>query len=61
MGSCVAISPGPFLTPPATRDLGDNQAALDAMTKEMLLTAAATSHDRVWRPWSTRQRCCREI
>ena len=35
----VAISPGPFLTPAADRDLGDNQAARDAITRKTLLTA----------------------
>ena len=33
----VTISPGPFLTPAADRDLGDNQAARDAITKKTLL------------------------
>ncbi|OAS16481.1 SDR family NAD(P)-dependent oxidoreductase [Paenibacillus oryzisoli] len=33
----VAISPGPFLTPASDRDLGDNQAARDAITKKTLL------------------------
>ena len=33
----VAISPGPFLTPAADRDLGDNQAARDAITRKTLL------------------------
>jgi NAD(P)-dependent dehydrogenase (short-subunit alcohol dehydrogenase family) len=33
----VAISPGPFLTPAADRDLGDNQAARDAITSKTLL------------------------
>ena len=33
----VAISPGPFLTPAADRDLGDDQAARDAITKKTLL------------------------
>jgi NAD(P)-dependent dehydrogenase (short-subunit alcohol dehydrogenase family) len=33
----VAISPGPFLTPAADRDLGDNRAARDAITRKTLL------------------------
>ena len=33
----VAISPGPFLTPASDRDIGDNQAARDAITKKTLL------------------------
>jgi Dehydrogenases with different specificities (related to short-chain alcohol dehydrogenases) len=33
----VAISPGPFLTPASDRDLGDNQAARDAITSKTLL------------------------
>ncbi|RED59377.1 NAD(P)-dependent dehydrogenase (short-subunit alcohol dehydrogenase family) [Cohnella lupini] len=33
----VSISPGPFLTPASDRDLGDNQAARDAVTKKTLL------------------------
>ena len=33
----VTISSGPFLTPAAERDLGDNQAARDAITKKTLL------------------------
>jgi len=33
----VAISPGPILTPASARDLGDNQAARDAITKKTLL------------------------
>ena len=33
----VTISPGPFLTPAAERDLGDNQTARDAITKKTLL------------------------
>ncbi|MET0634664.1 MAG: SDR family NAD(P)-dependent oxidoreductase [Chitinophagaceae bacterium] len=33
----VAISPGPFLTPASDRDLGNNQAARDAITKKTLL------------------------
>ncbi|CAK4827071.1 unnamed protein product [Aphanomyces euteiches] len=33
----VAISPGPFLTPASDRDLGDNQAARDAVTSKTLL------------------------
>ncbi|MFC4808874.1 SDR family NAD(P)-dependent oxidoreductase [Paenibacillus sp. GCM10023250] len=33
----VAISPGPFLTPASDRDLGDNQAAREAITKKTLL------------------------
>lgn len=33
----VSISPGPFLTPAADRDLGDNQAVRDAITKKTLL------------------------
>ena len=33
----VAISPGPFLTPASDRDLGDNQAARDAITRKTLL------------------------
>ncbi|MFC0335898.1 SDR family NAD(P)-dependent oxidoreductase [Paenibacillus sepulcri] len=33
----VAISPGPFLTPASDRDLGDNQAARDEITKKTLL------------------------
>ncbi|REE68073.1 NAD(P)-dependent dehydrogenase (short-subunit alcohol dehydrogenase family) [Paenibacillus taihuensis] len=33
----VALSPGPFLTPASDRDLGDNQAARDAVTKKTLL------------------------
>ena len=31
------ISPGPFLTPASDRDLGDNQAARDTITKKTLL------------------------
>jgi hypothetical protein len=33
----VAISPGSFLTPAADRDLGDNQAARDAITRKTRL------------------------
>ncbi|NBD27797.1 SDR family NAD(P)-dependent oxidoreductase [Paenibacillus glycinis] len=33
----VAISPGPILTPASDRDLGDNQAARDAITGKTLL------------------------
>ena len=33
----MAISPGPFLTPASDRDLGDNQAAGDAITRKTLL------------------------
>jgi NAD(P)-dependent dehydrogenase (short-subunit alcohol dehydrogenase family) len=33
----VTISPGPFLTPASDRDLGDNQAARDAITGRTLL------------------------
>ncbi|MFC3500805.1 SDR family NAD(P)-dependent oxidoreductase [Micromonospora krabiensis] len=33
----VAISPGPILTPASDRDLGDNQAARDAVTAKTLL------------------------
>jgi NAD(P)-dependent dehydrogenase (short-subunit alcohol dehydrogenase family) len=33
----VAISPGPFLTPASDRDLGDDQAARDAITGKTLL------------------------
>jgi NAD(P)-dependent dehydrogenase (short-subunit alcohol dehydrogenase family) len=33
----VAISPGPFLTPASDRDLGDNQAVRDAITRKTLL------------------------
>lgn len=33
----VSISPGPFLTPASDRDLGDNQAARDAITSKTLL------------------------
>ncbi|MEE6260709.1 SDR family NAD(P)-dependent oxidoreductase [Plantactinospora sonchi] len=33
----VAISPGPVLTPASDRDLGDNQAARDAVTRKTLL------------------------
>ncbi|WP_219836844.1 SDR family NAD(P)-dependent oxidoreductase [Paenibacillus sp. R14(2021)] len=33
----VAISPGPILTPASDRDLGDNQAARDAITSKTLL------------------------
>jgi hypothetical protein len=33
----VAITPGPFLTPASDRDLGDNQAARDAITRKTLL------------------------
>ena len=33
----VAISPGPILTPASDRDLGENQAARDAITRKTLL------------------------
>jgi NAD(P)-dependent dehydrogenase (short-subunit alcohol dehydrogenase family) len=33
----VAISPGPILTPLSDRDLGDDQAARDAITAKTLL------------------------
>lgn len=33
----VTISPGPILTPASDRDLGDNQAARDAITRKTLL------------------------
>jgi NAD(P)-dependent dehydrogenase (short-subunit alcohol dehydrogenase family) len=33
----VAISPGPILTPASDRDLGDNQAMRDAITRKTLL------------------------
>lgn len=33
----VSISPGPFLTPASDRDLGNNQAARDAITRKTLL------------------------
>jgi NAD(P)-dependent dehydrogenase (short-subunit alcohol dehydrogenase family) len=33
----VAISPGPFLTPASDRDLGDNGALRDAVTRKTLL------------------------
>jgi NAD(P)-dependent dehydrogenase (short-subunit alcohol dehydrogenase family) len=35
----VAISPGPFLTPASDRDLGDNQAARDAITRRRFSSA----------------------
>ena len=39
MVRAVAISPGPFLTPAADHDLGDNQTARDAITRKTFSSA----------------------
>ncbi|MFJ5206618.1 SDR family NAD(P)-dependent oxidoreductase [Streptomyces nigra] len=43
----VAISPGPVLTPASDRDLGDNQAARDAITSKTLLKRFARPEEIV--------------
>ncbi|WP_200211400.1 SDR family NAD(P)-dependent oxidoreductase [Micromonospora coerulea] len=43
----VAISPGPVLTPASDRDLGDNQAARDAITRKTLLKRFAQPEEVV--------------
>jgi NAD(P)-dependent dehydrogenase (short-subunit alcohol dehydrogenase family) len=43
----VTISPGPTLTPAADRDLGDNQAARDAITAKTLLKRFAQPEEVV--------------
>jgi NAD(P)-dependent dehydrogenase (short-subunit alcohol dehydrogenase family) len=43
----VAISPGPTLTPASDRDLGDNQAARDAITSKTLLRRFARPEEVV--------------
>ncbi|MGW1886921.1 SDR family NAD(P)-dependent oxidoreductase [Streptomyces sp. NPDC001970] len=43
----VAISPGPVLTPASDRDLGDNQAARDAVTSKTLLKRFAQPEEVV--------------
>ena len=43
----VAISPGPVLTPASDRDLGDNQAARDAITGKTLLKRFARPEEIV--------------
>ncbi|GAB3862535.1 SDR family NAD(P)-dependent oxidoreductase [Dactylosporangium cerinum] len=43
----VAISPGPVLTPASDRDLGDNQAARDAITGKTLLKRFAQPEEIV--------------
>ncbi|MFF3058974.1 SDR family NAD(P)-dependent oxidoreductase [Streptomyces sp. NPDC057909] len=43
----VAISPGPVLTPASDRDLGDNQAARDAITRKTLLKRFAQPEEIV--------------
>ncbi|MEV4534376.1 SDR family NAD(P)-dependent oxidoreductase [Asanoa sp. NPDC049518] len=43
----VTISPGPTLTPAADRDLGDNQAARDAITAKTLLKRFAKPEEVV--------------
>jgi NAD(P)-dependent dehydrogenase (short-subunit alcohol dehydrogenase family) len=43
----VAISPGPTLTPLSDRDLGDNQAARDAITSKTLLKRFARPEEVV--------------
>lgn len=43
----VAISPGPVLTPASDRDLGDNQAARDAITAKTLLKRFARPEEIV--------------
>ncbi|MFJ5274651.1 SDR family NAD(P)-dependent oxidoreductase [Streptomyces sp. NPDC088358] len=43
----VAISPGPVLTPASDRDLGDNQAARDAITSKTLLKRFAQPEEVV--------------
>ncbi|MEV5897395.1 SDR family NAD(P)-dependent oxidoreductase [Nonomuraea fuscirosea] len=43
----VAISPGPVLTPASDRDLGDNQAARDAITRTTLLKRFARPEEIV--------------
>ncbi|BBJ47210.1 3-hydroxybutyrate dehydrogenase [Streptomyces antimycoticus] len=43
----VAISPGPVLTPASDRDLGDNQAARDAITSKTLLKRFAQPEEIV--------------
>ncbi|MGW5262680.1 SDR family NAD(P)-dependent oxidoreductase [Microbispora sp. NPDC004025] len=43
----VAISPGPVLTPASDRDLGDNQAARDAITRKTLLKRFARPQEIV--------------
>ncbi|WP_285784128.1 SDR family NAD(P)-dependent oxidoreductase [Microbispora sp. NBRC 16548] len=43
----VAISPGPVLTPASDRDLGDDQAARDAITRKTLLKRFARPEEIV--------------
>ncbi|WP_169944126.1 SDR family NAD(P)-dependent oxidoreductase [Microbispora sp. H11081] len=43
----VAISPGPVLTPASERDLGDNQAVRDAITRKTLLKRFARPEEIV--------------
>jgi NAD(P)-dependent dehydrogenase (short-subunit alcohol dehydrogenase family) len=43
----VAISPGPVLTPASDRDLGDNQAARDAITSKTMLKRFARPEEIV--------------
>ncbi len=43
----VAISPGPVLTPASDRDLGDDQAARDAITRKTLLRRFARPEEIV--------------
>ncbi|MGX7673953.1 SDR family NAD(P)-dependent oxidoreductase [Plantactinospora sp. DSM 117369] len=43
----LAISPGPVLTPASDRDLGDNQAARDAITSKTLLKRFAQPEEVV--------------
>lgn len=43
----VAISPGPVVTPASERDLGDNQAARDAITSKTLLKRFAQPEEIV--------------
>jgi NAD(P)-dependent dehydrogenase (short-subunit alcohol dehydrogenase family) len=43
----VTISPGPVLTPASDRDLGDNQAARDAITRKTLLKRFAKPEEIV--------------
>ncbi|MEV4756465.1 SDR family NAD(P)-dependent oxidoreductase [Micromonospora sp. NPDC049559] len=43
----LAISPGPVLTPASDRDLGDNQAARDAITRKTLLKRFAQPEEVV--------------
>ncbi|MDZ5493732.1 MULTISPECIES: SDR family oxidoreductase [Micromonospora] len=43
----MALSPGPVLTPASDRDLGDNQAARDAITSKTLLKRFAQPEEIV--------------